>query len=301
MAYTDKDIVITPNKGSETERPTIKLTDGLIASSSTISLGVETIGERAAFTVDGIAGRLLTIVDSFTGTIFAVTDETGIPIIDVTDTGTVTIGKYKGILQVNTTATIDKLVTGNISTTTTIEFITSSTTKFQIGTDGQWGIGGPNYGAQGSFFVSGGASSPPSWSNSLGNSTTTATLVGSPVILDGSVSFTKNYTETVGNPVITSNILTLDLSTAGTFEVNVNANINTMNITNPAPVGKVSTIIIIFNYQATTYTVTWPVSFRWSGGSAPILTNTDGKRDIFTAFTTDGGTTYNAFVSGLNL
>jgi hypothetical protein len=32
------------------------------------------------------------------------------------------------------------------------------------------------------------------------------------------------------------------------------------------------------------YTITWPASVKWSGGTAPTLTTTVGKTDIVTLF-----------------
>lgn len=307
MPFSDKDIVITPNKGSSTLKPTIKFTDGLASSSATISLNVETINGRAAFTVEGIEGRLLTILDSFTGTIFAITDNVGIPIMEVDNTGTVLFNRYKGSISLLSTATVSQLVTGNISTSTSdlvlgasgansVRIFTSGTnfTRFQVGPLGQLGVGGANYGTTGSVLISNGTSLAPAWSNTIGTSTFGISFAST-------VTFSRSYTEIVAAPAITSNILTLDLATAGIFDVSLNATINTITITNPSATGRSSSFLLILNYGATSYTVTWPASFRWPGGSAPILTNTNGKRDIFTIFTTDGGTTYNAFISGLNL
>lgn len=315
MAYSDKDIVITPNKGSSTLRPNIRLTDGLSASSSTISLGVETISGRAALTVDGVEGRLLTIIDSFTGTIFAITDSVGVPMLAADNTGTVVIGQYKGTLDVRSTATINRLITGIISTTTDLLLQTSNNTRFQIGSAGQLGIGGANYGSTGSVFISNGPTSAPAWSTtgntgsvfvsngpnaapswttSIGTSTSTITLAGP-------VSFNRSFNEIVASPAISAGTLSLDLSTAGIFDITLNGNISTITITNPISSGRASSFIVILNYQSVIYTVTWPASFRWPGGTAPVLTNSNGKRDIFTIFTTDGGTTYNAFSSGQNL
>lgn len=54
-----------------------------------------------------------------------------------------------------------------------ISFLTASTTRFVVGSAGQWGIGGATYGTAGQAFVSGGAGAAPSWS-SVGTFTTVA-------------------------------------------------------------------------------------------------------------------------------
>lgn len=52
-----------------------------------------------------------------------------------------------------------------------IRFQTSATARFDIGSAGQWGIGGATYGTAGQAFVSGGAGAAPSWT-SVGTFTT---------------------------------------------------------------------------------------------------------------------------------
>jgi hypothetical protein len=39
----------------------------------------------------------------------------------------------------------------------------------------------------------------------------------------------------------------------------------------------------------------------WPGGTAPTLTSTYGKRDVFSFVTVDGGTTWMAVISGQNI
>ena len=52
----------------------------------------------------------------------------------------------------------------------------------------------------------------------------------------------------------------------------------------------------------TAYTVTWPSpSVKWPGATAPTITSTTGKRDIYQFVTYDGGTTIYAIIVGQNL
>lgn len=122
------------------------------------------------------------------------------------------------------------------------------------------------------------------------------------VIITGSTSL-KTYTETGTSPAISANTLAIDLSTGSFFSVTVDSNITTINITNtPATAGAVSGFVLIFTYNGTPYSVTWPASIRWSNGNvAPTLTSTNNKRDVFTFFTTDNGTSYNGFITGQNI
>ena len=109
------------------------------------------------------------------------------------------------------------------------------------------------------------------------------------------------YRELSASPAITANALTIDLYTGTVFAVNLNANINTFTISNVATTGNVSLFTLVFTADGTLRTVAWPVSFDWPSGTAPTLTSANGKRDVFTFFTNDGGTNWYSFISGQNL
>ena len=49
------------------------------------------------------------------------------------------------------------------------------------------------------------------------------------------------------------------------------------------------------------FTVTWPASVKWPGGSAPELTAAANKSDAFVFTTSDGGTTYTGLVAGKDI
>ena len=127
--------------------------------------------------------------------------------------------------------------------------------------------------------------SSPSWTDSV-----TLNSVESKVLL-----------ETKATPTITSNTLTLDLSSASFFYVNLNSNITTFTLTNVPASPKVYSFTLQFEADGNARAVSWPGSFRWSGASLPVLTTTSGKVDTFTFVTHDGGANYFAFVSDQNL
>jgi hypothetical protein len=49
------------------------------------------------------------------------------------------------------------------------------------------------------------------------------------------------------------------------------------------------------------YTVTWPASVKWPGGTAPQLTATAGKADVFVFNTDDAGASYVGLVAGKDI
>ena len=121
------------------------------------------------------------------------------------------------------------------------------------------------------------------------------------VIDDNRILFPNNSAETSTSPQISAGTLTLDLNTATVFAVTLNANITTLTITNVQSSGKTSSFVLMLTADGTARTVAWPVNFQWPGGTAPTLTSTNGKEDVFTFFTVNGGTNWQAFISGQNL
>ena len=49
------------------------------------------------------------------------------------------------------------------------------------------------------------------------------------------------------------------------------------------------------------YTVTWPASVKWPGGTAPDLTATADKSDVFVFTTDDAGASYVGLVAGKDI
>ena len=49
------------------------------------------------------------------------------------------------------------------------------------------------------------------------------------------------------------------------------------------------------------YTVTWPASVKWPGGTAPELTATADKSDVFVFTTDDAGASYVGLVAGKDI
>lgn len=100
---------------------------------------------------------------------------------------------------------------------------------------------------------------------------------------------------------ISGGTLTLDLATAAVFEVTLNANITTLTLSNVQTAGNVTSFVLITVGNGNTYSVTWPASFKWPAATAPDLTSTNGKKDVFVFFTVDGGTSWQAFISGQDI
>jgi hypothetical protein len=132
------------------------------------------------------------------------------------------------------------------------------------------------------------------------NTSTAATVNLTNLTVNNNTSV-ASVTETRATPVITNNILVIDLSAATLFSVNFSSNINTITITNPPPAGKVGSFTLQFVGTGSIRTVNWPANVRWQNGLAPAVTTAANKVDTFVLFTHDGGVNYFAFVGGQNM
>ncbi len=81
----------------------------------------------------------------------------------------------------------------------------------------------------------------------------------------------------------------------------MSAFITTLTFSNIQSSGTVHmwTIVTLGNGSATS--VTWPAAIKWPGGTAPNITGTNTKRDIYQFITYDGGTNIYAIIVGQNL
>jgi hypothetical protein len=98
MALSDRDIIITPNRGAATE-PTILFRGADASTSASITLRVLNTGTVGTLSFEGTSGQLFSITDSGAGTIFSVNDISGLPSIEVLDTGEIKLAQYNGFIS----------------------------------------------------------------------------------------------------------------------------------------------------------------------------------------------------------
>jgi hypothetical protein len=112
----------------------------------------------------------------------------------------------------------------------------------------------------------------------------------------------KSYTEAKASPSISSNVLTLDLSTAQTFDITLNQSINSFVLTN-VPTTTSTTFLLKLTQDGTGgRTVTFDfqgATVLWAGNVVPVMTSTAGKTDLY-SFTTLNGSTYYGITAGQN-
>ena len=108
----------------------------------------------------------------------------------------------------------------------------------------------------------------------------------------------ERISEISSSAAIDTATLTLNLTGSTTFNVSLNAAITTFNILNP-PTGS-GAFTLVFTADGTPRSVTWGSAVTWSGGTAPTLTSTANKRDVFTFLTLNSGTNWYGFTGGQN-
>jgi hypothetical protein len=107
-------------------------------------------------------------------------------------------------------------------------------------------------------------------------------------------TFTKPQTpSTSAETAPSTNAVTWDLTTNQIFRINLNANITTFNLTGTLSslVGNQYEAIVRYNGGST---ISWNANMKWTAATAPTLTGTSGKIDVFTfvVASTDGTNFY---------
>jgi hypothetical protein len=187
MANTDKNIVITPNRGSSSDDPKIVFS-GADASTSAQNITAKIYPtSNGTLSFEGSAGQLFSITNDFSGTIFSVNDVSGIPSIEVLDTGEVKLAEYNGFVNIKGTTNSTSVSTGVLQV------------AGGVGIAGNLYVGGTINGS-----VSGSAGS---LSNAL-TMNNSGSGVASGTTFDGSVARTISYNTLGASPLAGSGSLT---------------------------------------------------------------------------------------------
>ena len=93
----------------------------------------------------------------------------------------------------------------------------------------------------------------------------------------------------------------MSLSSGGSFSLVLSGNTTFTFTGAPASGASGFSVAITQDAGGSGFTVTWPASVKWPGGSAPDLTATANKSDAFVFTTSDGGATYTGLVAGKDI
>jgi hypothetical protein len=111
MALSDRDIIITPNRGAGSE-PIITLRGADAASSASMVMRVINSGTVSTLSFEGTSGQLFAVSDTSAGTIFSVNDVSGIPSIEVLDSGEIKLAEYNGFVNIKGTTNATSVNSG---------------------------------------------------------------------------------------------------------------------------------------------------------------------------------------------
>lgn len=110
----------------------------------------------------------------------------------------------------------------------------------------------------------------------------------------------KDCADAVATPASSSGVLNLNFENGNVFEISMNENITTVNISNPPAAGRAGKFTLILKQDTTGgRSISWPASIKWAGGVAPTLTTTANKINILQFITTDAGTKYYGSIIGV--
>jgi hypothetical protein len=119
---------------------------------------------------------------------------------------------------------------------------------------------------------------------------------------NGVVTFDNGVTEEFTAVTSSSNAVTVNCHDGTVFSHTLTEN-TTFTFSNPAASGRSSgfALTVVQDAGASGYTVTWPGAVVWPNGVTPALTSTANAVDQFVFYTTNGGTTWYGFQSGLDM
>lgn len=180
-----------------------------------------------------------------------------------------------------------------------LTFTTGGIERFEIGANGQVGLGGASYGTNGQVLTSSGAGSAPTWQTPAGGDVFLAsnnaftgnnTFTGTVAVGQSSAAANTDFdlAGTYAQTVVAVGALDIDCSAGNYFTKTINAN-STFTVSN-VPASRAFSFTLELTH--TSGTITWFSGVEWPGGSAPTLTT--GKTHLFMFVTDDGGTRWRA-------
>jgi hypothetical protein len=105
--------------------------------------------------------------------------------------------------------------------------------------------------------------------------------------------------EAIVNVGSVSGTQTLDLQQGNIFQIAPTGNV-TIAFSNIPASGTFVGVLIRHQGTGTTRIYTWPANTKWAYGEAPDFTSINGKFDIVSLFTYDGGTNWFGQILGQN-
>jgi hypothetical protein len=128
-----------------------------------------------------------------------------------------------------------------------------------------------------------------------------AAVTGPKIAAGASISYPvlTGVREAIVNTGTVSGTQTLNLHSGNIFQIKPNGAI-TIAFSNIPTSGTFVGVLIRHEGDGTARTYTWPANTKWSYGEQPAFTSTNGKFDIISLFTYNGGTNWFGQIIGQN-
>lgn len=91
--------------------------------------------------------------------------------------------------------------------------------------------------------------------------------------------------------------VTIDCSLGDYFTLVLGANVTTIAFTNLPGSGRGASKMLRITQGSGPYTVAWPASFKWAGGTPGAVSTANGAVDLVALTTYDNGTTWNVTIA----
>ena len=104
-----------------------------------------------------------------------------------------------------------------------------------------------------------------------------------------------------GYTVLTGATPSVSLSSGGSFSLVLSENTTISFADAPATGSSGFSLKVKQDVSGSGFTVTWPASVQWPGGTAPELTATADRSDVFVFTTDDGGASFVGLVAGKDI
>ena len=104
-----------------------------------------------------------------------------------------------------------------------------------------------------------------------------------------------------GYTALTGATPSLSLSAGGSFSLTLSGNTTLSFADAPATGSSGFTLKVTQDAGGSGFSVTWPASVKWPGGTAPALTATANKADVFVFTTDDAGVSFVGLVAGKDI
>ena len=104
-----------------------------------------------------------------------------------------------------------------------------------------------------------------------------------------------------GHTALSGTTPSISLNTGGSFSLLLSGNTTISFADAPATGSAGFSLKVTQDAGGSGFTVTWPASVKWPTGTAPVLTATANKADVFVFTTDDGGASFVGLVAGKDI